>query len=88
MTSSVEDNVLDIISKYAEISRDQLTLDVKLEDTGLDSMGVVETLFDLEELYAVDIPDSDAIQDRFNLGTIRDIIRELEKLIAAKESAT
>lgn len=87
MADSIEKNVFDIISSHSEVARDKLTLDSKLEDVGLDSMGVAETLFDLEDFYGVAIPDSDDIQERFNLGTIGDLVSVLEKLTSEKETA-
>lgn len=87
MSQSVEDDVLDIIAKYSEMSRDELTVETKLEDTGIDSMGVAEALFDFEDHFQIDIPDSEEIEDRFNFETIGDMIKQLEPLLAEKESA-
>ena len=88
MADSIEQKVIDIISQYTEVDRNELSLDTKLEDSGLDSMGVVETLFDLEDYFAVAMPDSDEIQERFNLGTIGDIVVELKRLTSEKEVAS
>ena len=88
MADSIEKKVMDVISKYSDVSRDSLSLSTTLEDSGLDSMGVVETLFDLEDFFAVTMPDSDDIQDRFNLGTIGDIVTELQRLMSEKEAVS
>ena len=88
MSLSIEQKVIEIISKYIEEGQEALSLDTKLEDSGLDSMGVVEVLFDIEDFFGITMLVADDIEERFNLGNTGDIVDEITRLINEKDSAT
>jgi acyl carrier protein len=61
----IEQKVKEILSKKLDIELDKITPETRLaEDLGLDSFGAVELMFELEEAFALKIPDSDIEQVR------------------------
>jgi len=71
-----------IEAKVIEVLADKLSIDVEkikpdsllMDDLGLDSLGAIEMLFDLESEYDIDIPDEDAE----GFKRLRDIVAYLE----------
>ena len=49
MTTSRDDELMDIIAEEALIDRSKLVPDAKLEDIGLDSVDLVSAVFAIEE---------------------------------------
>ncbi|WP_164513289.1 acyl carrier protein [Thiosocius teredinicola] len=82
MSESTEQKVIELVAKHSETDVAQISADTNLTDTGIESVGVAELIFDLEEYFDITIEDTDDIQNRFNLGTIADIVKLIEKLRA------
>ncbi len=82
MSESTEQKVIELVAKHSETDVVQISADTNLTDTGIESVGVAELIFDLEEYFDITIEDTDDIQNRFNLGTIADIVKLIEKLRA------
>ncbi len=82
MSESTEQKVIELVAKHSETDAAQISADTNLTDTGIESVGVAELIFDLEEHFDITIEDTDDIQNRFNLGTIADIVKLIEKLQA------
>jgi acyl carrier protein len=82
--SDVAQDVMAIIKKKIRVERDQITMDDKLRDLGLESLDALELVFDIEEKFNVEIPVN---ANEANIGgfeTVADIVREVEKLVAKK----
>lgn len=82
--SDVAQDVMAIIQKKIRVERDQITMDDKLRDLGLESLDALELVFDIEEKFDVEIPVN---ANEANIGgfeTVADIVREVEKLVAKK----
>lgn len=75
MDNKILSNVIELVAKYADCSPTELSADTLLSETGIESIGVAELIFDLESEYDIQIEDTNEIQDRFNLGTIGDIVK-------------
>ena len=48
--------VIDIIAEQAILEPDDVTLESTLESLGIDSMGLVESIFAIEEAFDIQIP--------------------------------
>jgi acyl carrier protein len=77
---SIQQKVIDVLSDKLSIGtpvdKDTITLDSLLrEDLGLDSLGAVEMLFDLESEYDIAISDEDAL----TFKRVRDIVEYFER---------
>ena len=82
----IKDKVIEIIAEKALLKPIEIRLDSTINDLGLDSLGIVETVFELEEHFEIDIDiNFNKIEDsKFDISTVRKIIISVEKLIISK----
>ena len=80
MTNSVQEKIIELVAKYSECPIEDIKLNTKLLDTGIDSVGVAELIFEFEEYFDISIEDAEDIQNRFDLGTIEDVTQLVYKL--------
>ncbi len=74
--------VLQILTKQARQKPAQVTRETTLESLGIDSLGMVEIIFSLEEEFNISIPESDDIQHRFKgFATVADVIQLVDSLL-------
>ena len=78
--------VIDIIAEQAILEPDDVTLESTLESLGIDSMGLVESIFAIEEAFDIQIPfnANDPADGDFNISSVASIISGIEKLVAEK----
>ena len=73
--------VIAILTKQVRTPPENLTLETSLESLGIDSLGMVEVIFGLEEEFNISIPESEDIQQRFKgFATVADVIRLVQSL--------
>ena len=82
--SSTQDRVIAIIAEQAVLEPSDVTLDSTLEDLGIDSLGLVESIFAIEEAFDISVPfNANTPEDSdFDISSVRAIIAGIEKLIA------
>ena len=78
--------VIDIIAEQAILEPDDVTLESTLESLGIDSMGLVESIFAIEEAFDIQIQfnANDPSDGDFNISSVASIISGIEKLVAEK----
>ena len=78
--------VIDIIAEQAILDPDDVTLESNIDSRGIDSMGVVESIFAIEEAFDIQIPfnANDPSAGDFNISSLSSIISGIEKLVAEK----
>lgn len=83
---SVKDRVIAIIAEQAVLEPSDVTLDSTLEDVGIDSLGLVESIFAIEEAFDISVPfnANEPDQSDFDISTVGSIIAGIEKLIAGQ----
>lgn len=85
--SAIVTKVQEILSKHARPKPDRITPETSLEAIGIDSLGMVEIIFDLEDAFDISIPESNDIQQRFKaFATVADVIELVRSLRAAPTS--
>ena len=84
---STQDKVVAIIAEQAVLEPSDVTLDSTLEDLGIDSLGLVESIFAIEEEFDITIPfNANAPEESdFDITNVAAIIAGIEKLTAAKQ---
>ena len=84
---SIKDKVIEIIAEQAVLETSDVTLDSTLEDLGIDSLGLVESIFAIEEEFDITIPfNANAPEESdFDITNVAAIIAGIEKLTAAKQ---
>lgn len=86
VTDSVKDRMLAILAEQALLQPSDISMDATLADLGIDSLGLVEAIFVIEETFDVQIPfnANDPGASEFDISTVRTMVAAVEKLIAAQ----
>ncbi len=86
MSQSVKDRVIRILAQQAVLEPIDVSTDHSLEDLGIDSIGLVEVIFSIEEEFDVEVPfNANTPQDSaFDISSVAAIIGAVEGLIAAR----
>ena len=81
---SVKDKVIEIIAEQAVLEPGDVALDSTLEDLGIDSLGLVESIFAIEEEFDIQIPfnANEPTQSDFDISNVQSIVTGIEALIA------
>jgi acyl carrier protein len=56
MAESVSEKVIAIIAEQAVLEPSDVSMDATLEDLGIDSLGLVESIFAIEEAFDIQVP--------------------------------
>lgn len=83
-TQIIEQIVTEIIAEQALIDPSEVTREQTLADLGLDSLGLVECIFGIEERFGITVPfnANTPEQPGFDISSVGAIIAEVEKLVA------
>lgn len=87
MSNDVTKGVYEVIGKHATDFTGELSAGTRLEEIGMESLEVVECIFDLEEMFDITIPnpgESDQLDTNFK--TVADVINAVTTLVEAKDS--
>ena len=89
MSDAIRDKVIAIIAEQAVLDVADVQLSSTLESLGIDSLGLVESIFAIEEAFDVSVPFNANQPDKsdFDLSSVAAIISAVEKLIAEKPIA-
>ena len=79
MTTSTFERLRAILVKDYKLEPEKLTLDAPLEDLGIDSLGVAELLFNVEDEFRIALPP-----EPVQLPTVGDVVRYIDELVAAQ----
>jgi len=78
----LQDTVIKEISAYLKCQPEDITLDMRLDELGIDSLGAITIMYELEDKLDVEIPN-----EVFNsIKIVNDIVSQLEQLMANKIS--
>ena len=86
MTDDVRARVHAILAEQAMLPVSEVTDDQSLQDLGIDSMGVVETIFAIEEAFDIQVPfNANAPErSRFDVTSVGAVVAAVEDLARAK----
>jgi acyl carrier protein len=80
--NTTKTRVMQILSKHVRVKAENFTEETSLEALGIDSLGMVEIIFDLEDEFDISIPESNDIQQRLKgFVTVPDVIQMVESLL-------
>lgn len=85
---SVTDKVIEIIAEQAVLETSDVSVDSTLEELGIDSLGLVESIFAIEEEFDINIPFNANEPDKsdFDISNVQSIIAGIETLIKEQKS--
>jgi len=81
--SSIKDRVTGIIAEQAVLDPSDVTMDSTLEDLGIDSLGLVESIFAIEEEFDISVPfnANEPEASDFDISSVASIVAGIEKLV-------
>ena len=81
---NVKDKVIQIIAEQGLLDVADVSLSATLEELGIDSLGVVESIFAIEEEFDIEVPfNANAPQEsEFDISSVATIISAVETLVA------
>ncbi|MEL6118613.1 MAG: phosphopantetheine-binding protein [Pseudomonadota bacterium] len=80
----VKPRVIQIIAEQAVLETSDVTLESTLDDLGIDSLGLVESIFAIEEAFDISIPfnANEPEASDFDISSVATIVVGIEKLIS------
>jgi acyl carrier protein len=86
MDSDIKARVIAIIAEQAVLDKADVKPDSTLDDLGIDSLGLVESIFAIEEAFDISVPfnANDRTQNDFDISSVAAIIAAVEGLVAKK----
>ncbi len=84
MTESVSEKVVRIIAEQAVLDVGDVRMDSTLEDLGIDSLGLVESIFAIEEAFDIQVPfnANNPAESDFDISSVASIVKAVEGLVA------
>mgnify|MGYP000473893257 FL=1 len=83
---NVEKKFIEIIAELAVLEVEDVSLDSSLDSLGIDSLGLVESIFAIEETFDIQIPfnANDPQNSDFDISSVATIIAGIQELVAKK----
>jgi acyl carrier protein len=80
---NVRDKVISIIADQAVLDPSDVTPASTLEELGIDSLGLVESIFAIEEAFDINVPfnANDPSESDFDISSVEAIVGAVEKLV-------
>jgi len=84
MPQNISQKVLEIIAEQALLQVSDVSMSQTLDDLGIDSLGLVECIFAIEEAFDLDVPFNANQPDAgdFDISSVASIIAAVEQLVA------
>lgn len=82
----IENKVIEIIAELAVLEVEDVSLDSTLDSLGIDSLGLIESIFAIEETFDIQIPfnANDPQNSEFDISSVATIIAGIQELVAKK----
>ncbi len=71
--------IAEVLSEKYEVARDAISTEATLAELGLDSLTIVELLFDVEDEFGIEIPE-----ERATFQTLAEAAALVDELVQAK----
>jgi acyl carrier protein len=83
MTGTLRERVIEIIAEQAMLEPGDISGEQTLEDLGIDSLGLVEAIFAIEEAFDIQVPfnANEPEKSDFDISSVEAIVRAVEGLV-------
>ena len=80
---SVTDKIIQIIAEQAVLETTDVSITNSLEELGIDSLGLVECIFAIEEEFDITVPfnANEPTNSDFDISTVAKIVAGVEQLV-------
>ncbi len=84
MAEDVQEKIFAIIAEQAVLEPADISMEQSLDELGIDSLGLVESIFAIEEAFDIDVPfnANEPGKSEFDVTTVASIVTAVEKLVA------
>lgn len=81
---SIPDRVIAILAEQAMLEPSDVTPTSSLEDLGVDSLGLVESIFAIEEAFDISVPfnANEPSAGDFDISSVGAIVQAVQRLVA------
>jgi acyl carrier protein len=88
MAQSVADRVIAIIAEQAVLEPSDVELTQSPADLGIDSLGLVEAIFAIEETFDIQVPfnANEPQKSDFDISSVAAIVNAVEGLVAQQKA--
>lgn len=80
--SDVFDEVRYIVSKHSSLGVDALTPETRLDEIGVESLDLVEIMFEIEERFKIEVPHNTNPESRLEFATVGQIVQGVRSILA------
>ena len=89
MAQDIKDRIVAIIAEQAVLEPSDVTMEQTLEDLGIDSMGLVECIFAIEEAFDIQVPfnANEPNASDFDISSVGAIVGAVEQLVSEQNPA-
>ena len=84
MKDQITQQVIDAITRIAELDTGKVSLETSFEDLGLDSLDALTLVAELEDQFSVSISDEEA----YAFTTVQDAVESLQQRLVGKSEAS
>tara|TARA_B100000073_G_C23668773_1_gene547716 strand:- start:505 stop:774 length:270 start_codon:yes stop_codon:yes gene_type:complete len=79
----VKDRVLEILTNHGQLAREDIGMSSTLESLGIDSVGVVEVIFAIEEEFDINIPynANETLSKRLDFSNVLSVVELVSELV-------
>lgn len=86
MADSISARVIEIIAEQAVLEVGDVSMDSTPEELGIDSLGLVESIFAIEEAFDIEVPynANEPAKSEFDLSSVRAIVDAVRQLISQR----
>lgn len=86
MADSVSARVVEIIAEQAVLEVGDVSMDSTPEELGIDSLGLVESIFAIEEAFDIEVPynANEPTKSEFDFSSVRAIVEAVKQLVSQR----
>jgi len=88
MSDTIKQRVIAIIAEQAVLEPSDVSLDQTLKDLGIDSLGLVEAIFSIEEAFDIQVPfnANEPQKSEFDISSVGSVVAAVEGLVREQTS--
>ncbi|OWJ80568.1 MULTISPECIES: phosphopantetheine-binding protein [Haematobacter] len=89
MSDNVQDTVVAILAEQAVLAPSEVALESSPADLGIDSLGLVEAIFAIEEAFDISVPfnANDPASSEFDISSVASVVAAVRELVRTQKTA-
>ena len=88
MSQNIKGKVIAIIAEQAVLDPSDVKMGLSLEDLGIDSMGLVECIFAIEDMFDIQVPfnANEPQKSEFDISSVAAIVAAVEGIVTRQRA--